>query len=71
MKIGLRGQGRTGSGRDLYGSEASPGNPVSFPGKHPPPPTPKLTSEVNRPRSGGVSYTIWWGFLYDTYPDVS
>jgi hypothetical protein len=23
------------------------------------------------PRSGGVSYTIWWGFLYDTYPDVS
>ena len=22
-------------------------------------------------RSGGVSYTIWWGFLYDTYPDVS
>ena len=35
------------------GSEASPGNPVSFPGKHTPPPTPRLTSEVNRPRPRG------------------
>ena len=30
-----------------------------------------VLDEFAYPRSGGVSYTIWWGFLYDTYPDVS
>ena len=49
MKIGLA-ESEVEVGPSRVESEASPGNPVSFPGKHRPPPTPRLTSEVNRPR---------------------